>query len=262
MKIRRRPSIIRQIGGLSWPNGAKDLGAETTRPWQNIRHLIFSFPGILYDDVRVAYSITNKVLVQHGLSEITFEQFREIAEGTLDEFIIPHFMPGYDREVLRVELVRATKGEPKAKLCEGAIETLEELLRQGVLPYVVTSKGEDFVRSEIKRLGLGKYFPDSRVSLAARPWTTRFNPQALARTKAHGIMHILSENDIPVEECAYAGHMEHDIGEARKVGVATIAVAWEYSYNDPNRLAKAKPDGIARHIREIPRMLMAPAQAR
>ena len=197
------------------------------------------------------------MLVQHGLPEIAFEHFREIAEGTLDEFIIPHFMPGYDREILRAELVRATKGEPKGKLCDGAKETLEELHRQGVLTYVVTSKGEDFVRSEIERLDLAKYFPDSRVSLAARPWTTRFNPESIERTKAHGFMRILSENDIPIHECAYVGHMENDIGEARKVGLATLAVDWEYSYNDPDRLAKARPDGMVHHIREIPRVLMA-----
>jgi phosphoglycolate phosphatase-like HAD superfamily hydrolase len=229
---------------------------------ENIRHLIFSFPGILYDDVRVAFSITNKVLVQHGLPEITFERFREIAEGTLDEFIIPHFMPGYDREILRAELIRATKGEPKATLCDGAVETLEELHRQGVSTNLITSKGEDFVQSEIARLELRKYFPDGRVSLAARPWTTRFNPESLERTKAHGIMRILSENDIPIHECAYVGHMENDIGEAQKVGVATIAVDWEYSYNDADRLAKARPDGIVRHIREISRLLMATTKTR
>ena len=233
--------------------------AASARP---IDHLILSFPGILYDDVRVAFSITNKVLVLHGLSEITFDHFRDVAEGTLDEFIIPEFMPGYDREVLRAELVRATKGEPKGKLCEGAAEALEELRRDGVTCSIVTSKGGEFVRAEIERLGLGKFFPESRVSLAAREWTTVFNPDHIGRTKAHGILHILSENEIPIETCAYAGHMEKDIREAQKTGVMTIAVDWPMSYNSEARLARAAPDVLIRHFREVPEALRSLSAAR
>ncbi len=227
-----------------------------------ITHLILSFPGILYDDVRVAFSITNKVLALHGQSEITFERFREVAEGTLDEFIIPEFMPGYDREVLRAELVHATKGEPKGELCEGAAEVLEELHQDGVTCSIVTSKGGEFVRAEIERLGLGKYFSQSRVSLAAREWTTVFNPDHIGRTKAHGILHILSENNIPVETCAYAGHMEKDIREAQKTGVMTIAVDWPMSYNSEVRLSRAEPDVLVRHFREAPEALRSLSAAR
>lgn len=227
-----------------------------------ITHLILSFPGILYDDVRVAFSITNKVLALHGQSEITFERFREVAEGTLDEFIIPEFMPGYDREVLRAELVHATKGEPKGELCEGAAEVLEELHQDSVTCSIVTSKGGEFVRAEIERLGLGKYFSQSRVSLAAREWTTVFNPDHIGRTKAHGILHILSENNIPVETCAYAGHMEKDIREAQKTGVMTIAVDWPMSYNSEVRLSRAEPDVLVRHFREAPEALRSLSAAR
>ena len=227
-----------------------------------ITHLILSFPGILYDDVRVAFSITNKVLALHGQSEITFERFREVAEGTLDEFIIPKFMPGYDREVLRAELVHATKGEPKGELCEGAAEVLEELHQDSVTCSIVTSKGGEFVRAEIERLGLGKYFSQSRVSLAAREWTTVFNPDHIGRTKAHGILHILSENNIPVETCAYAGHMEKDIREAQKTGVMTIAIDWPMSYNSEVRLSRAEPDVLVRHFREAPEALRSLSAAR
>jgi len=227
-----------------------------------ITHLILSFPGILYDDVRVAFSITNKVLALHGQSEITFERFREVAEGTLDEFIIPEFMPGYDREVLRAELVHATKGEPKGELCEGAAEVLEELHQDSVTCSIVTSKGGEFVRAEIERLGLGKYFSQSRVSLAAREWTTVFNPDHIGRTKAHGILHILSENNIPVETCAYAGHMEKDIREAQKTGVMTIAIDWPMSYNSEVRLSRAEPDVLVRHFREAPEALRSLSAAR
>ena len=227
-----------------------------------ITHLILSFPGILYDDVRVAFSITNKVLALHGQSEITFERFREVAEGTLDEFIIPKFMPGYDREVLRAELVHATKGEPKGELCEGAAEVLEELHQDSVTCSIVTSKGGEFVRAEIERLGLGKYFSQSRVSLAAREWTTVFNPDHIGRTKAHGILHILSENNIPVETCAYAGHMEKDIREAQKTGVMTIAVDWPMSYNSEVRLSRAEPDVLVQHFREAPEALRSLSAAR
>ena len=229
---------------------------------QPITHLILSFPGILYDDVRVAFSITNKVLALHGQSEITFERFREVAEGTLDEFIIPKFMPGYDREVLRAELVHATKGEPKGELCEGAAEVLEELHQDSVTCSIVTSKGGEFVRAEIERLGLGKYFSQSRVSLAAREWTTVFNPDHIGRTKAHGILHILSENNIPVETCAYAGHMEKDIREAQKTGVMTIAVDWPMSYNSEVRLSRAEPDVLVQHFREAPEALRSLSAAR
>ncbi|MBI2881272.1 MAG: HAD family hydrolase [Candidatus Tectomicrobia bacterium] len=229
---------------------------------QAIGHLIFSFPGVLYDDVRVAHSITNKVLLRHGAREIAFEEFREIAEGTLDEFIIPHFFPGYDREVLRVELVEATAGEPKGKLCEGALETLEELGRRGVAAYVVTSKGEAFVRQEMERLGLARFFPQGRFSLAAREWTTLFNPLGAARTKAHGIMRILDSNRIPAGACAYMGHMEEDLREARKAGVRTIALAWAHSYNSPGRLLRAEPDLLLRHIREVPHALASLPPAR
>ena len=225
-------------------------------------HLILSFPGILYDDVRVAFSITNKILRRHDLDDITFERFREVAEGTLDEFIIPEFMPGYDREVLRAELVHATKGEPKAKMCDGAAEVLEELHQNGVACSIVTSKGAPFVRAELERLGLGRWFPESRVSIAGREWTTVFNPDHIGRSKAHGIMHILSENDIPVETCAYVGHMEMDIQEARKTGVMTIAVDWPMSYNSGERLSRAEPDIVVRHFREIPEAIRSLSAAR
>ncbi len=229
---------------------------------QGISHLILSFPGILFDDVRVAFSITNKVLVRHGVPEITFEEFRDTAEGTLDEFIIPHFMPGYDREVLRAELVEVTAGEPKGKLCEGVLETLEELHQRGVSTYIVTSKGEAFVKKEIERLGMSKYFPDNRASVTGREWTTPLNPENIARTKAHGIMHILDKSEIRVDACAYVGHMERDVLEAKKVGVTTIAVDWEHSYNSPGRLSRAEPDVIVHHIKDIPQAIATLATTR
>ncbi|MFQ5912535.1 MAG: HAD family hydrolase [Nitrospinota bacterium] len=235
---------------------------QCQKPSQEIKHLILSFPGVLYDDVQVAFSITNKVLIRHGLPPINFEQFREIAEGTLDEFIIPHFMPGYDREILRAELVNATKGEPKGRLCEGALETLEELHQRGVSTYIVTSKGEAFVRKEIERLGLARYFPESRFSLAAREWTTPLNSLQATRTKAHGIMRIMDRNEIPFYACAYAGHMEQDILEGKKVGVMTIAVAWEKSYNSVERLARAEPDLIVHDIQKILQAIPTPTAAR
>lgn len=220
-------------------------------PYQ-IKHLILSFPGILFDDVQIAFSITNKVLKLHNLDTISFNEFREVAEGTLDEFIIPEFMPGYDREILRKELVEATKGEPQGKLCEGVSETLEKLLLMKVSISIVTSKGGDFVRAELKRLGIDKFFSDSSTFLAAREWSTVFNPDKISRTKAHAIMHILSENELPIEECGYVGHMEKDIKEAKKIGIQTIAVNWPMSYNCEKRLSYAEPDLMVQHIREIP----------
>ncbi len=234
-------------------------GQVNPYPPYPIKHLILSFPGVLYDDVQVAFSITNKVLRLHELDTISFDEFREVAEGTLDEFIIPNFMPGYDREALRAELVKATKGEPRGRLCEGVLESLAELQRMGVSTSIVTSKGEDFVQSELKRLGLAGFFPDFGRFLAAREWSTVFNPGNISRTKAHAIMHILSENELPVGQCGYVGHMEKDIEEAKKVGVWTIAVDWPMSYNGGGRLSRARPDLIVRHVREIPAHIHVPA---
>ena len=188
----------------------------------------------------------------HNLNIIGFDRFRQVAEGTLDEFIIPEFMPGYDREVLRKELVNATKREPQGKLCDGVTETLEKLQLMKVSTSIVTSKGEDFVRAELKRLDIDRYFSDSSTFLAAREWSTVFNPEKISRTKAHAIMHILSENELPIKECGYVGHMEKDIKEAKKIGIQTIAVNWPMSYNCEERLSNAKPDLMVQHIREIP----------
>ena len=58
-----------------------------------------------------------------------------------------------EEEVLRAELVHATKGEPKGELCEGAAEVLEELHQDSVTCSIVTSKGGEFVRAEIERQG-------------------------------------------------------------------------------------------------------------
>ena len=128
----------------------------------------------------------------------------------------------------------------EAKKIPGAKETLEKVLSKGICIFLssINSNRENVFR-KLSVSGLIKYFkedlifvdPKSKVELITRAYKkTRINPS----------------------ETVFVGDTVVDIRDAKKAGVASIAISNKYSFHPKTCLEKENPNyPVLKDIREV-----------
>ncbi|MGH0035790.1 MAG: HAD hydrolase-like protein [Myxococcota bacterium] len=145
--------------------------------------------------------------------------------------------PGEERVGEAIRLYRerfADRGLFENRLIDGVPEMLGALARAGRTLYVVTSKPEPYARRIVRHFGL----EDSMRAI---------HGSLLDGTRVHKhelIAYVMQVEGLRPERALMIGDREHDVKGARRVGVASLAVAW--GFGTPSELTAAQPDGLVR----------------
>lgn len=211
---------------------------------KNIRTIFFDYDGTLHDSIRIyapAFRVAFDFLVEEGYTEHRQWSDDEIAKwlGHSTKAMWDDFMPDLDEDVkstcgriIGEEMMRLMKNN-KAKLYDGAVETLEYLREKGYTIVFISNCNSDYKKEAAIIENLGIYF-DAMVCAEDYEYIPK-----------HEILADIIE-DYP-KECVIVGDRIHDIEAGKKNNIATIGCS--YGFLQEGELDSA--DIIINDIREL-----------
>ncbi len=210
-----------------------------------LRNLIFDWSGTLVDDLAPVIGATNRVLRDHGLPELTREEFRRRFRLPFTEFY-HEVLPGVPLEELDarfhetfVQLQHAVTPLP------GAFEFLEYCRSSGRRLFLLSSIKREHWEEQSARLGVEPFFEQAYVAVM---------------DKRAMIGRILQDHRLDPAETAFVGDMIHDVETARHGGVMSIAVLT--GYDSIEKLTPSRPDMVVASLHELCRAMQSDAPAR
>lgn len=215
--------------------------------------LVRTMSDTVETDIRRVYVICNEALELFHKAQLSFDELRRIADGPLDLFMIPLAFPEkyesdpdiiYDealRKKLRDILIEAAKRRGYDRNppdlvpgIEGSLRTTREM---GIKNYLLTTSGGRFRHEAIQRLA--KYF-DGII-----------NRSQTYYRKEQGIYNLLSETKLGPDQVIILTGTASYIRAAKHLGIHTVSLAWEYSYNDESTLRSARPEEVVHDLQEL-----------
>jgi phosphoglycolate phosphatase-like HAD superfamily hydrolase len=227
--------------------------------------LVRTMSDTVETDIQRVLTIANEILPRYEMPPLSFAQLRKIADGPFDLFLIPLiFFREYqeDRslpfnEAKRVE-IRAHAMEIARKhrfdtdppdFIPGIEESLKETKAAGLSNVLMTTGGRRFKHQAMERYGIGQYFDEI------------VDREETYYAKEQGIYHLYRKSKLPrMKIILLSGTATYIRGgnnaDGCKVGntaleVFTVALSNQYSYNDEETLAAAKPKILIRNYTEL-----------
>ena len=203
-----------------------------------IRNIIFDWSGTLVDDLPAVLAATNFVFDQHGVEQMTLDQFRS-------EFSLP-FKGFYDRFAPNIPLPELERSF-HAHMAEGrhavtelphARDFLVFCRERGIRTFLLSAIHPNHFAQQTAVNGFGAFIDRPYVGV----WDKRSK-----------IVELLEENQLTPAETMFVGDMQHDIETARHGGVFSCAVLT--GYNRIDQLRASEPDLIVQHLGELREIL-------
>jgi phosphoglycolate phosphatase-like HAD superfamily hydrolase len=216
-------------------------------------------------DIRRVMTIANELLPRYNLPPLSFEQLRKIADGPFDLFLIPLiFAKEFERdrnlpfnEAKRLEIRRQALEIAQRHgydinppdFIPGIEKSLRETKQAGLRNILLTTGGRRYKHEAMEKAGIGGYFEE----IVDRDQTYY--------AKEQGVYYLYRKHRLPYMRvillsgtAAYlkAGHNADGckVGDTR-LEVIPIALSTDYSYNDADSLAAAKPRELIHSLDEL-----------
>lgn len=216
-------------------------------------------------DIQRVFTIANELLARYNLPPLSFGQLRKIADGPFDLFLIPLLFAQEYAEDRSLPFNEARRGEVRKYALEIArrhrydveppefIPGIEQSLREtrdaGLKNILLTTGGRRYKHEAMEKAGIGGYFEE----IVDRDQTYYAKEQGLYYLyRKHRPTHmrvILLSGTASYLKAARNAH-------GCKVGdtyleVIPMALATEYSYNDDETLAAARPQAVLHSFDEL-----------
>jgi phosphoglycolate phosphatase len=183
---------------------------------QSPSHIIWDWNGSLLNDAWLCVEVMNTMLAEHHLHPITLERYREIFDFPVKDY---YYKLGFDFksesfEVVGMDfMIRYNERQSEASLHSGVREVLAAVAEKGLPQSVLSAREENELRSEIRELGLDKYF--TKV-------------YGLDDHYAHGKtdvgIRLMKDLGLPREDYLFIGDTLHDAAVAGELGIRCMLV--------------------------------------
>ena len=227
--------------------------------------LVRTMSDTVETDIQRIHVIANEILSRYGITPLTFERLRKIADGPFDLFLIPLIFAKEcenDRnlpfnEAKRVELRRQALAIAQShgydvnppEFIPGIETSLKETKEAGLRNVLMTTGGRRYKHHAMEKAGMGGYFEE----IVDRDETYYAKEQGLyylyrKHKPKHMRIILLSGTATYIR----AGNN----ADGCKVGdsyleVIPIALATEQSYNDEETLTAARPRALIHGYHEL-----------
>ena len=227
--------------------------------------LVRTMSDTVETDIQRVHVIANEILSRYGITPLTFERLRKIADGPFDLFLIPLIFAKEcenDRnlpfnEVKRVEIRRQALAIAQShgydvnppEFIPGIETSLKETKEAGLRNVLMTTGGRRYKHQAMEKAGMGGYFEE----IVDRDETYYAKEQGLyylyrKHKPKHMRIILLSGTATYIR----AGNN----ADGCKVGdsyleVIPIALATEQSYNDEETLTAARPRALIHGYHEL-----------
>lgn len=233
--------------------------------------LVRTMSDTVETDIHRVFTIANEILPRYGMPPLSFERLRKIADGPFDLFLIPLIFEDEYRTDRTLMFNEAKRLEIRTHALEiarkhgfdvnppgfvpGIEQSLEATHAAGLRNVLMTTGGRRFKHEAMEAYGIGKYF------------TEIVDRDETYYAKEQGLYYLYRKHKLPKLRIVLLSGTASYIragnnADGCKVGgteleVDTVAIANEYSYNDEETLAAAKPGLL---IRDFGELLPAAAQ--
>jgi phosphoglycolate phosphatase-like HAD superfamily hydrolase len=227
--------------------------------------LVRTMSDTVETDIQRVHVIANEILSRYGITPLTFERLRKIADGPFDLFLIPLIFAKEcenDRnlpfnEAKRVEIRRQALAIAQShgydvnppEFIPGIETSLKETKEAGLRNVLMTTGGRRYKHQAMEKAGMGGYFEE----IVDRDETYYAKEQGLyylyrKHKPKHMRIILLSGTATYIR----AGNN----ADGCKVGdsyleVIPIALATEQSYNDEETLTAARPRAVIHGYHEL-----------
>jgi phosphoglycolate phosphatase-like HAD superfamily hydrolase len=227
--------------------------------------LVRTMSDTVETDIQRVLTITNEILPRYGMQPLTFARLRKIADGPFDLFLIPLiFEKEYhnDRNLMFNEAKRLEIRTHALQIARkhgfdidppdfipGIEESLKATQAAGLRNVLMTTGGRRFKHQAMENYGIGKYFEE----IVDRDETYY--------AKEQGLYYLYRRHKLPrlriillTGTATYirAGNNAHGckVGDTQ-LEVCTVGLSNEYSYNDEETLAAARPQILIHNLEEL-----------
>jgi phosphoglycolate phosphatase-like HAD superfamily hydrolase len=220
--------------------------------------LVRTMSDTVETDIHRVHVIANEILPRYGMTPLSFEQLRKVADGPFDLFLIPRIFAAEYQQDRSVPFNEAKRVEIRRQALEIAqhhgydinppefiagIETsLKETKAAGLRNVLMTTGGRRYKHQAMEKVGIGVYFDE----IVDRDETYYAKEQGFYYLyRKHKPKHMRIVLLTGTASYIKAGNNANGC----KVGdtyleVAPVALATEYSYNDEETLKKAQPRAL------------------
>jgi phosphoglycolate phosphatase-like HAD superfamily hydrolase len=227
--------------------------------------LVRTMSDTVETDIQRVFTIANEVLPRYEMPPLSFAELRKIADGPFDLFLIPHiFRREYEKDhnlgfneakrleirTQALEIARTHRFDvDPPEFIPGIEQSLKETKEAGLRNVLLTTGGRRFKHQAMEKFGIGKYFEE----IVDRDETYYAKEQGLYYLfRKHKLPHLRIILLSGTATYIRAGNNAHGC----KVGntaleVITVALSNQYSYNDEETLAAAKPKILIRSYAEL-----------
>lgn len=204
------------------------------------RCLIFDFDGVLADSFKTLFLLNKRSLGTVGL-RLSADQYRSLFDSNF-HFSLNKFIGDLNKCNLVLDYRKKYFGHyySRVKLFRSVPSMIKKLSKKYILTLASSTKPE-YINLLLKRYKLGGYF--------------KIISGSLAHSKKESLNSILRTSRTKADEAVMITDTTGDILVAKKVGLKTIAVTW--GYQKVTLLKKAKPDMIAKTLKELEGILYA-----
>jgi phosphoglycolate phosphatase-like HAD superfamily hydrolase len=228
-------------------------------------YLLRTMSDTVETDIQRVLTIANEILPRYNFPTLTFDQLRKIADGPFDLFLIPllfareyeadrslPFNEAKRAEIRKVALEIARKHrydvEPP-QFIPNIEKSLRETLDAGLRNILLTTGGRRYKHEAMEKAGIGGYFEE----IIDRDQTYYAKEQGIyylyrKRRPQHMRVVLLSGTATYLKAASNAHGCK--VGDTY-LEVIPVALATEYSYNDEDTLAAARPRAILHGFDEL-----------
>ncbi len=207
-----------------------------TLPKSSMKTIILDFDGTLADSLPLIIDIAEDMLGKdHALNRNQIEKLRGMSARDVLKFgKIPYWqLPALLLKGRRLLMKRLDELE----IFAGIPEVVNELNKKGYQLCVVSSNGEEIIRTILRRYRIESHFSGVYGGV-------------LLFNKARALTKVMKDQKANKHECVYVGDEVRDIEAAHKAKIEVISVTW--GYNNKKILKTYKPE----HLVETPRQLL------
>lgn len=202
--------------------------------------VIFDWDGTLFDSIRYALVIYQKLFRALGVNDVHWRNFRKEFKADYHKYYAEKGVPPSafnDVDRLWIQLYEA--GSKKLKLMPGAKRLLATLRKKGVKLAIVSNGSRRRILDELERNNVRHYFG----AVVTGDDIPEFKPSP------KGVVYALGELRVRPSDALYVGDMADDLVAGRRAGTKTAAVFC--GIHTRERLLEEKPDYCFGKVSEL-----------
>jgi phosphoglycolate phosphatase len=206
--------------------------------------IFFDLDGVLIDSREALSYSLDKAFEKHGIRKLRLGEISEFIGPPLHDSLAKFLRKeGFSESLMPILVdecrdIYGKEGMRRTVLFSGVPETLEYFMGKKKTMFVTTVKPVSFAEPILRGLGIRKYFKGviGTVDMNRRE-LEKMEVVKMALAKANP------------DSAVIVGDRESDIKAGKKYGIKTVGVT--YGVGTEEEIRNAKPDAIARSIKEL-----------